>query len=191
MIPIYSRDELKDLLASAGIDTSQWGVQQAKTIEDLWQELVKGETQIQIEPLLRVVEVVRVIIRKGSHVLTEARQELRDGRIRLRNGPPAEKMKANESHLSASMRCLREELGVGSKDITILGSSCRKEQKIMESSSYPGLNTLYVFHEVEVSLNNLPDEDFSTDEASGNENDPVGRHYWVWKTWPATEADKK
>ena len=181
---IHSQDDLKNLLDSKGLDIAQWGFNNAKTVADLWEEIVKQETRIQEKPLLRIVEVVQVIVRKGDNVLIETQQEFTDGRTRGRKDPPAEKLRAGENHVDAALRCLKEELGIERKDIDVIGSVYRKRQEVMESPSYPGLKTLYIFHEVEARVNQLPDEDFFTYESFCKKNDPIRKHYWSWKNKP-------
>lgn len=177
---VKSLQELKDLLVSEDMDITCWGINSAKNIENLWDEILEGETVIQQSPLLRVISVVIILIRKGSNILIETKQELFDGRTRLRNYPPSEKIKAGENYLDAAIRCLEEELQIGRDNIKILESTHRESYKQDKSPSYPGLTTQYIFHTVEAEIDSLPTTDFSTSEATQNFKDPVKTHYWVW-----------
>jgi len=178
---IKNINELTQLLSAKNIDTSKWGTGTTKTTNDLWNEIRNGESIIQDEPLLRIVDVINVIIRNGESVLIETSQELDDGRTRSRNIVPAEKKKTGESYIEAARRCLREELQVKDRNIEILESTYRQEQKIKESISYPGLSTLFRYHIVEAKVNGLPNTDFWTFESADNELDPISRHHWIWK----------
>jgi ADP-ribose pyrophosphatase YjhB (NUDIX family) len=176
-----SINELRSWLTEKGIDTNAWGVDQAKRIVDLWQEVASGEAGIQDNPPLRILEVVRVIIRREKSVLVEAEQELGGGRQRWRNQFPAEKMKQGESYTDAALRCLKEELGVDEAQVTLLPSTYQKVEETAESVSYPGLTTHYTFHIVEARVDGLPQTDFWRDNVAFNHGDPVKRHRWVWR----------
>ena len=168
-------------LTVAGVDISQWGYGSAKSIENLWDELACGEMYLQNNPLLRVVPVVQVIIRRGDKLLIEAEQQFADQRKRYRNHPPSEKMKPGENHLDTAIRCLREELGVEAEDIEFILASYRQAKKELESPSYPGLWTSYIFHIIEAKVSGLPDTDFWTNEADENLRDVVKKHHWIWQ----------
>jgi len=178
---LQSLEQLKDWLVSRGIDLSRWGCGQAKTVESLWDELVNGEMLIQDNPTLRIGHVVQIIIRRDQKILIESEQVFDDKRIRTRNYPPSEKMRKDETYREAAIRCLQEELGLDPEDIEIIDSTYRQTQKELESPSYPGLQTRYLFHIVEARVNGLPDTDFWTDESAQNQKDPIRRHHWTWR----------
>jgi hypothetical protein len=115
-VKIRNLDQLKAWLAARDIDASHWGRGAAKTIEDLWQEILNGETLLQDVPPLRIIPVARIIIRKGNKILIEVEQEFEDNRVRSRNFPPSEKLKRDETYIDAAKRCLKEELGIDSKN---------------------------------------------------------------------------
>lgn len=179
---IQSLRQLKHWLVSKGIDTSYWGQGSTKTLESLWNEIVGAETGLQDDPPLRIIDVVQVIIRHGDEMLIEAEQEFADKRRRRRSHPPSEKMKRGECHLEAAARCLQEELGLELEDFEILPDTYHQRQDELESPSYPGLHTCYVFHVVEAKVKGLPTTDFWTNESAQNPNDPIKRHYWTWQT---------
>ena len=91
-------------------------------------------------------------------------------------------MKHGECHLEAAARCLQEELGLEPQDFEILPDTYRQRQDELESPSYPGLHTCYVFHVVEAKVKGLPTTNFWTDETIQNPTDPIKRHYWTWQT---------
>ena len=172
---------LEKWLAQRGIDISDWDTGDAKSVTSLWYELQEGDIVLQDNPLLRVVHVVQVIIRRQDKILIEAMQEFDDGSRRYRNQPPSEKMKASESYTDAALRCLWEELGVGEADVTFDQSSYKQVQAQADSPSYPGLPTQYTFHLIEAAVAGLPGTDFWHDNENYGEGDPVKRHYWVWQ----------
>ena len=176
-----SAEDLRRWLATEGIDLAVWGHGDHKSVEHLWEEIVRGETQIQTDPPLRLVDVVQVIVRRGGQALIETGQDLTGGRRRRRNRPPSEKMQPGESYLEAALRCLREELGVKRSDVDLLHDTYRRKRTEGPSPSYPGLRTRYTFHAVEARVKGLPDGDFSTPEKTAEPGDPVEAHHWSWK----------
>ncbi len=178
-----SQLDLRQLLISKGIDISKWGTGEAKSLDDLWNEIIAGDSSIQDEPLLRIVDVVQIIIRSGDKVLVEVGQKFHDGRIRSRNLVPSEKKHADESYIDAAYRGLREELQIDTQDVEVLRTTYREKREIKDSNSYPGLRSLYRYHIVDAKVKGLPNTEFWTDERK-NEKDPVDKHHWMWKNRP-------
>lgn len=176
-----SSEQLNQWLTERGIDTSVWGQGVAKSVEDLWTEIVNGESLLEPEPLRRVVQVVNVIIRKGDKVLIETEQQFDGNRVRHRGIPLSEKLKPGEEPLNAALRGIEEELQINSEQVTIIKYPEQPKVELTESPSFPSLQTKYLLHTVEARIENLPDETFWTDEASDNHSDPITRHQWQWK----------
>ncbi|HSM55488.1 MAG TPA: NUDIX hydrolase [Candidatus Sulfomarinibacteraceae bacterium] len=181
MKPFDSPQELREWLRAHDIDFSAWGQDSAKTVEHLWAEISEGETRIELEPPRRVVNVVRLHIRRGSRLLIEAHQDFYGGQRRARGRPPSEKMKPGESYRDAALRCLKEELGVPQQDVLLLEDTYRRKTRQANSGSYPGLCTHYTFHILQAEVRGLPRNDFSTIEHNPGGSDPVHKHYWVWR----------
>jgi ADP-ribose pyrophosphatase YjhB (NUDIX family) len=167
-------------LAAHDVDLSRWGTGAAKRVRDLWAEIARGESQLQPDPLLRRVAAVVVLVRRGDRALVETEQALRDGRTRPRHRPPSEKMKPGEGYRDAAVRCLVEEIGVRQEAVAVLEATHEVTCLTRASASYPGLRTRYVFHTVEVQVDGLPAEGFSTREAAHGAADPIRRHHWAW-----------
>ena len=136
---------------------------------------------MKVPPPLRTVEVVQVIIRRGSRILLEVEQEFGNAQKRSRNLPPSEKLKAGENYISAAVRCLNEELGLKQAEIAFVGSGYEKIETITESPSYPGLQTRYTFHSIEAVAKGLPEKDFWRENTTHINGDPVKRHLWAWQ----------
>jgi hypothetical protein len=179
---IGSPDELSRLLVAGGVEISQWGNGSTKSVDDLWAEIVAGESRIRTQPLQRVVlGAVSVLIRRGEHVLIETLQVFASGMVRPRHLPPAEKMQPGEQPIDTAIRCLREELGLAHRDIEIVASSSPLRREMHSSPSYPGLATEYMFYTVEARVKGLPDGDFATYEYGAHENEWIMRHDWTWR----------
>ena len=178
---LSSLQALHDWLVAKEIDITTWGqLEGTKTIRHLWEEIVAGETVLQDDPPLRIVDAVEIIIRQGERVLYEVAQEMEGGRSRPRQYPPSEKIKRGETAQQAAVRGLHEEMGVVAAAITFVANSYHQRQRQIPSVSYPGLNTLYQLHSLEVHVTGLPCDNFTTHETAGNHHDPVTRHHWAW-----------
>lgn len=173
--------ELENWLINNSINLAVWNSNQAKSVENLFQEIVTGESYIQITPPLRVVQVVQVLVPKGDEILLELGQELEDQRKRQRHAPPSEKMKPGEDCFMTAIRCLVEELEVAQENIQIETERCEPCVRYRHSHSYPGLRTQYVVYQVKASVSGLPPDNFTTKEISHDGNqDLVRAHYWGW-----------
>ncbi|MEZ4656072.1 MAG: hypothetical protein R2911_00700 [Caldilineaceae bacterium] len=62
-------DSLENWLRAHHINTTNWGRASAKTVADLWQELVLGESRLQIDPVMRLVDVTNLLLRQNGWTL--------------------------------------------------------------------------------------------------------------------------
>lgn len=175
-----SATALTTWLHTQQIDTKTWGQGAAKQVDDLWHELMAGESTLQADPPLRCVRVVEVYVEQAGHRLVEAAQQLADGRVRARNRPPSEKLKPGEAPVAAAVRCLVEELTVDPAHITPTATPITERTVRDESGSYPGLQTAYTFYRVHVAVAGLPATAFTTANAAHGHGDPVVAHQWAW-----------
>lgn len=178
--PHLSPTNLKAWLASHQIDTSQWGEGNAKSVADLWAELQRGECSFEEDPPLRRVEVVEVIVRHAGRELIEREQHFLDGRIRVRNQPPSEKMHPSETPIEAARRCLIEELALSADAISIPPQEIAARFLREESGSYPNLISEYCLYAVVATVDSLPTSDFIIPNAAHDDGDPVVAHRWAW-----------
>jgi hypothetical protein len=168
-------------LSDQSIELSKWNQGHAKSVENLFYELENGECQMQMQPPLRVVNVVQVLVTNGELYLLELEQELEDKRKRNRNIPPSEKMKPNENCLDAARRCLIEELGVNNDDIDIKTQDCIASIRYRKSRSFPGLNTKYYVFRVYAQVRGLSEENFWTEEITQKDGVEIVRRFcWGW-----------
>jgi hypothetical protein len=173
--------QLADWLQAQGVDTGQWGEGNAKTVADLWLEIIQGESVLETNPVRRRVEVVRLLLWQNGRLLLEIEQLLANGRSRHRYRPPSEKLKPGESYLTAARRCLREELGLIDGQFSLHPDSHRRHETAEISPSYPHLLTSYIFNDIEVESDHLPPRAFWRDNTAHAQGDPVLRHLWDWR----------
>lgn len=172
-------------LIQQGIDPTSWGIDGAKTVHDLWDELQNGDIKLHSDPALREVALVQVFIRRGEQVLLEVAQEFDSGQLRWRNIPPSEKMRGEEDYREAAVRGLQEEIGIAPERICFVADSYQQFQRNSISPSYPGLPTRYTVHHIEAKVETLPEADFWWENEAHGTGDPVRRHRWGWR--PATD----
>lgn len=179
---LTSLQDLQTWLADKQLDSTLWGqLEGTKTIHHLWAEIVAGETVLQDNPPLRLVQAVEIIIYQGERILVEVAQEMEGGGMRPRHYPPSEKIKRGETYQQAAIRGLQEELHVSPTAVILHPETYRQHQQQIPSASYPGLDTRYHIHSITVEVAGLPPHDFTTTEASDHPHDPVTRHHWAWK----------
>ena len=172
---INSPAELEQWLRQQGVDPGRW----PKSVAHLWAEIAAGESQLQANPPLRLVQVVQIIIRCGHKQLIEVQQQFDDETTRQRVTPLAEKIKGGEDYLVAAGRGLAEELGLTPDQYQLLPHTYHQKIVQSDSPSFPGLPTCYTIHLVEAHAPTLPATDFCT--AEGATDDPVSQHFWAWK----------
>ncbi|KAG2493572.1 hypothetical protein HYH03_008091 [Edaphochlamys debaryana] len=183
--------ELQAWLARAGVDTSKYGSDQAKTLDELLEEVSKQESILEFEggKALRIVNVLSLhILNSRGQILFEDEQVLPDGRSRRRNVPVSEKMVVNEPWHVALHRAVAEELSSAlppDYQVQVDEGSHRVEVETSSSRSYPGLLTQYTLHRVKAHVTGIPDGPFSTTEER-----PGGQLLtrWIWKAPPAQEG---
>lgn len=179
-----SADQLETWLAQHAIDVSAYGKGQAKTVAQLWQEVEEGECFFTIpgSNVTRCVDVALVYIKNSNNkVLQEEYQIMPNGVKRARDVPLAEKIKDGETWQAAVVRAVKEELGSVlplNPQVTIDESSHTKLEDVAVSRSYPGLQSKYTVHKVQVQVAGLPSADrFVTTE---EKPDGVMENHWLW-----------
>lgn len=179
-VSVNDVDELKDLLEGSGIDTSQFGVGEAKTLKALLKELGEGSCALERQEdgsVLRVVEPVFVQLLRKDKVLVNTYQDLEDGRQRKRfmllaeKKEPADtgdttktllKKEANLQQMAppfdTSVRGIEEEIHIPLdamlKDgvIKLRADLYKSDVEVTSSSSYPGLKSAYRNHYTAIEI---------------------------------------
>lgn len=173
---------LRQRLERAGIDVSQWGIGQAKTLAHLQREIESGETTLvhgkEGELLRKVVvgsaDVYYVSPDGKKYRLKEDKQVFKDGRERRRDLGQAvsEKMKPDENPRDTMIRGLKEELSIeGDISLTETGT----DEQLLTSPSYPGLQSQYIRYKFEAILNG---EQFQPDGYTEEQSDKSTSFIW-------------
>lgn len=178
-----SKDKLVSILNIAKVPLEQWGIDEAKNIDDFLDEITSGEAKVTLTyngELHRSIDVAIMevlYIAKDSTVygLREDRQEFNDGRVRRRNLPTsiAIKIKLDETPEEASVRALTSEMSVREP------SEIREfkfERNVSESTSFPGVTTYcnsYPF------IAMLDSDSFNPNGYKHQQDDRI--NYYVWE----------
>jgi hypothetical protein len=156
-----------------------WGLNNAKSVQSLWEEIQLGESAIN-QAGQRLVRVVVAEIRRqvgGDKILMELEQTLADGRKRIRSQRPmAEKIIDQENPKLALVRGLAEELSLQEPDYSILTPEPVVSKTSRMSGSYPGVMSQYERYIYQVLAPNLPEEDFTIVEPDG-----IRSATWGWR----------
>ncbi len=179
----FTFNTLKQQIENAGIDISEWGKGQTKTLEHLQKEIEEEETVLitgeQGELLRKVIvgvaDVFYISPDGKKYHLKEEKQIFKDDRERSRdiNESVSEKMKINEDPNKAMLRGIREELGIeGDLFLTKIGT----DKKLVSSLSYPGLQSYYIYHKFETILN---EKQFKEDGYIEEQEDK--NTYFIWE----------
>ena len=173
--------ELHQWLHTHHIDITTWGCNGTKTVEHLWVELQRGESELFDNPPRRVVRVAELWIRRDDQLLFEVAQTLDDRSVRSALRPPSEKLLRGESPLQATLRCLHEELEMAPSSALAFPEPIACWVCEMDSRSYPGLPAYYTFYRMPVEAPLLGSGPFTTAESSYHPGEPVRRHHWAWR----------
>jgi hypothetical protein len=148
-MPIPPLRLIKTLSTSSICDTECWGKGKAKTVQDLYKEVLADECYFRI---CRVVEIVGLNIVHPTlpKRLIEVGCYLPDGRWQERGRRPSETKTPSESLAACVARAMREEFSI-TENYT--SSLLETKEENASSKSYPGLPCLYIIHEFEVKLN--------------------------------------
>lgn len=151
----------------------------------LFQEIEEGETTLTLSKdgsPLRSVAILNALVQDSQgRTLIEEAQTLASGARRIRQLPLSEKMLPGETLQDSVVRAIREELGTllsNSAAISIDEGSYQVIEESKESTSYPGLKSVYTCHRVKVKVGGLPEGDFQTEEVR---SDGVLIHEWAWR----------
>ena len=182
--------EFETMLKGTKLPTNEWtGEEGTKTVQELFNEVNAGETEIEVTPDGEVQRIVHVVSGDITYIdettgdifrLKEDRQIFKkDGKVKKRphlRGAVAEKMKAGEDPTESTIRGIKEELGIAGN--FIIGSVETVEEK-RETPTYPGLTSTYKIHIVPVKI------DKANFKPKGYvEEQEIKTNYFVWEKLP-------
>jgi len=141
-------------LKKGGVDTSRFGVGAAKTLKELCNEIVRGESLLMTDvtgdnELLRVVDVVllRIVFEdaktKKRYILIETHEQFQDGRKRETYRLPGTKQRPHENANATSDRIIKTILRCEEAEVKFDFANRELIQSKEESPSYPGVKTMY------------------------------------------------
>lgn len=192
---------VKQMLTAHKISTTDFGKDQAKTIEEFVKEINRGQARLMLDAskhksLVRVVDVVlfRLLYRpkSGELCLVIDAEKFPDGRLRQNiNQLPGCKKMPYENSAQAIRRIIRERLNMSSCEVSIecdfLVKECYEEEE--NSPSYPGVRTVYrkaIFEGIlkETNMSILEKRGLGTKrDLVFNHTDPTGyTRYCKWMT---------
>lgn len=192
-------DQLKQWLLVNRIDTSQWGLDGAKTVADLFNEIEKREAMLKVSDgkVVIVRSVIRLVVRESPGALRSGlgtyrhlvcmRQKLGDGRMRERNQLPSEKIYDGEEPMAAASRVAIDELGKSTLDkatIKLFPESLIEWSETTPSLNFPHLLAQHLFYQVDTLIRGLPMEPFSSMEGKKE-------YFWEWRTDAPDDVRRK
>jgi hypothetical protein len=110
---------------------------------------------------LRTLQVVNISIvsQNGESILIEKQRTLPNGLVKKRGKQPSRTMNTDQRALparkgveSVALMCLSEDLLIPEKFMTLDWNSFSTEKSTRQSNAYPGLDTKYCIHSIEVKL---------------------------------------
>jgi len=151
--PIGLKEEALGLFLEANdVDTSLFGLNNTKTLQELSTELITGKsalTKMQNGHVARIVDVVLLkIVKAGSSdMLVVAKETAVDGGLHsaevVQNRLPGSKRRPDENQFLAAKRILQRQLNISENQITFFANRVRLFEEEKDSPSYPGLHTIY------------------------------------------------
>lgn len=156
----YDVDALQKQLEEGGVDTTQFGMDDAKTLYEFAQEMSRGESHLTTDDetnvLIRVVDVVVLKIHNPSTntILLETERSVTRGgntskapKVQL----PGGKSRPNENVFNTARRICTVLLGFKEDALAFADQPCLIEED-KQSPSYPGLRTVYRKHIIDARI---------------------------------------
>lgn len=139
---------LQTYLAANGIDTSKFGQSNARSLEEFAGELSNSESRLAMDRsghLVRMVDVVtlRLIKEDTRELLVQSKEVYPCGRTDTKSLLPGSKKLMQENQFQAAYRILDRLLHIDENYVNLNTSKVRILEEGKESSSYPGIKTIY------------------------------------------------
>lgn len=177
-----TRAELERAMTIAKLPIHEYGTGVAKSIDHLLSEINEREAVITLDTRGNIHRNLRVLMLdvicqygNGTYLLKEDRQVFADGREKTRtlDSSLGEKLRQDESPITAVSRALQEELGITTPtQVKFIG----EKTKTFIGDAFPGLETTYqMYHYTSI----IPEDAFNPDGYV--EVQPDKSSYFSWK----------
>jgi len=145
-----NEEDLFQYLTDNNVDVSKWGEGTARSVAEFSEELVKGESALLRQESGRIVRVVDIVVLKlvktsadgSTQVLREVEEKVSSKTSAL-DRLPATKRRADEHPFAAARRMISKYLHMDNNTVTLDPDDVKVSQEEQESTSYPGLLSLY------------------------------------------------
>jgi hypothetical protein len=180
-------DSLMGHLIGAGLPLEKYGIDGAKTVHHLLQEIHTGDSKVSFDTSGNVYREVKVLwldvfcsLEDGQlYRLKEDRQVFKDGRanpVKRRNlsSSLGEKLKPDEEPEASISRTLSEELAITAEPAGVY--FLETEQTLFTPDTYPGLESTYTHYKYVVTI---PPSAFNPEGYIEDQEDKT--NYYVWE----------
>lgn len=141
----YSLEELTEFLDKHGVDTTRFGQNNAKTLQEFSTELIKGEASLMQRDgqVIRVVDIVCLLLHKGQDLLVMTWETHPDKTKHKLNLLPGAKRRPDENQFLTAQRILKRQLKLDENCVNLNATDVKILEEEKDSHSYPGMHTLY------------------------------------------------
>jgi len=157
-----NEEELFQYLGDNNVDISKWGEGTARSVAEFSEELVKGDSALLRMTSGRIVRVVDIVVLKimkttedGIVVLREIEEKL-GTKMNVLDRLPAAKRRADEHPFAAARRMISKYLHMDNNTVTLDPDDVKVSQEEQESTSYPGLLSLYRKRYMTATVHDVP-----------------------------------
>eukprot|EP00930_Biecheleria_cincta_P074398 TRINITY_DN6160_c0_g1_i1.p1 TRINITY_DN6160_c0_g1~~TRINITY_DN6160_c0_g1_i1.p1 ORF type:complete len:799 (+),score=170.29 TRINITY_DN6160_c0_g1_i1:200-2596(+) len=146
-----SAQTIGKMLQDHAIDTTAFGVGEAKTLEELAAEVQNGSARLMLDAtshkkLVRVVDIVLLRLystKNKEYMLVECAEQYPDGRRRSAIRVPGTKKNPHENAQETAIRILKDILGMEKLAVHFGFEEKEVFEEEMDSPSFPGVRTVY------------------------------------------------
>lgn len=145
-----NEEDLFQYLTDNNVDVTKWGEGTARSVAEFSEELVKGESALLRQDSGRIVRVVDIVVLKlvkthadGSTLVLREVEEKVSSKASTLDRLPATKRRADEHPFAAARRMISKHLHMDNNTVTLDPDDVKVSQEEQESTSYPGLLSIY------------------------------------------------
>jgi len=142
----FSEEDLEVFLRTSNVDIAKFGQDGAKSLKELSEELVKGESQLIRKPdgsVIRLVDVVILRVERSNGDVIVAVSETTPSCSTPLERLPAVKRRSDENPFLAAKRVLGKVLKISENLVQMDYSGALLVEEELSSKAYAGLPTTY------------------------------------------------